>query len=55
MPRRHLYSLSPLFFKLGIRSRVYSVTLRQLYPFQLSIKEMKFNTVIISVKSCLDI
>ena len=55
LPRTHLYSLSRLFLKLRIRSGVFSVTLRPLYPFVLPIKEIIFNTVIISGKSCLDI
>jgi len=55
MPRRHLYTLSPHFLKLGIRSGVFSVKLRPLNPFPLPTKEMTFNTVIISGKSCLDI
>ena len=55
MSRRQLYILAPLFLKLGIRTEVFSVTLRPLYPFPLPIKEIIFNTVIISAKSCLDI
>jgi hypothetical protein len=55
MSRRQMYSLSPLILKRGIRSGVFSVTLRTLYPFPLPIKEITFNTVIISGKPCLDI
>jgi len=55
MPRMHFYNLFPLFLKLGIRSEVFSVTLRPLYSTPLPIKEMTFNTVIISGKLCLDI